>query len=216
MSCSLAPEDLMTNSGPQPDDPRSWAPPRVGLEVERCDRWDVVRHGSYAGLLAGLALGLVEIAISTALRGDPWLPFDFVAAIVVGPAALAPTFPVVASVTLGTVLHILLSVFFGVVFLTALALTFQLSARSWLVVLYGVAFALTVWEVNFLAVLPLIAPTLRGRIDLATQLWNGVVSYALVYGPVLAAYVIRVRPGTLDRWWLTGGRDAEPPPLEHG
>jgi hypothetical protein len=141
--------------------------------------------------------------------------FDFAVAIVVGPEALAPAFPVAAAVALGTVIHILLSVFFGVVFLSALALTFQLSARSWLIVLYGVLFALTVWEVNFLAVLPLVAPTLRGRIDLLTQLWNGIVSYSLAYGPVLAAYVIWVRPGTLDRWWLTDGRDAEPLPPGH-
>jgi hypothetical protein len=31
-------------------------------------------HGTRAGLLAGLALGLVEIVASTLLRGDPWLP----------------------------------------------------------------------------------------------------------------------------------------------
>ena len=205
----------MTDSESQTDDRRSWAPPRVGLEVERRDRWEIVRHGTFAGLSAGFALGFVEIVVSTALRGDPWLPFDFAVAIVVGPEALAPAFPVVAAVALGTVVHILLSVLFGVVFLSALALTFQLSARSWLIILYGVVFALTVWEVNFLAVLPLIAPTLRGRIDLLTQLWNGIVSYSLVYGPVLAAYVIWVRPGTLDRWWLTDGRDAEPLPLGH-
>lgn len=169
-----------------------------------------MRHGTFAGLLAGFALGLVEIAISTAVRGDPWLPFDFATAIVVGSEALAPAFPVAASVALGTVLHLLLSVLFGVVFLSALALTFQLSARSWLIVFYGVVFALVVWEVNFLAVLPLIDPALRGRIDLTTQLWNGIMSYGFVYGPVLAAYVIRVRPGMLDRWWLTDGRDPEP------
>ena len=91
----------------------------------------MVRHGTMAGLLAGCALGLVEIVASTALRGDPWLPFDFAVAIVVGQEALAPAFPVAASVALGTVIHILLSVLFGVVFLSALALTFQLSARSW-------------------------------------------------------------------------------------
>jgi hypothetical protein len=206
---------MTTGSESQTGDGRSWAPPRVGLEVERRDRWEVVRHGTIAGLLAGFALGFVEIVVSTALRGDPWLPFDFAVAIVVGPEALAPAFPVAASVALGTVIHILLSVLFGVVFLSALALTFQLSARSWLMILYGVVFALIVWEVNFLAVLPLVAPMLRGRIDLLAQLWNGIVSYSLVYGPVLAAYVIWVRPGTLDRWWLTDGRDAEPLPLGH-
>ena len=105
-----------------------------------------------------------------------------------------------ASLALGTVIHMLLSGVFGVVFLSALALTFQLSARSWLIILYGIVFALTVWEVNFLAVFPVIAPELRGRIDLATQLWSGIVSYCLVYGPALEAYVIWIRPDADGAW----------------
>lgn len=194
----------MTNSTRgQVSDTRPWALPRRGVPVERRDPWELAVHGARAGLLAGLALGAVEIAASTVLRGDPWLPFDFAAAIIVGPEALGPTFPLAASVTLGAVLHTLLSVILGTVFLGALALTFQLGARPWLMLVYGTLFGVTVWEVNFLAVLPVIAPELTGRLDLTTQLWNGIASYALVYGPVLAAYVISVRPGMLDRWWLT-------------
>jgi hypothetical protein len=106
-------------------------------------------------------------------------------------------------VILGAVLHTLLSVVLGALFLGVLAWTFQLSARPWLMLVHGIVFGVTVWEVNFLAVLPVIAPKLTGRLDLTTQLWNGIVSYSLVYGPVLAAYVISVRPGMVDRWWLT-------------
>jgi hypothetical protein len=64
-----------------------------------------------------------------------------------------------------------------------------------------VLFGVTVWEVDFLAVLPVIAPALKGRLDLTMQLWNGIASYGLVYGPALAGYVVWVRPGVLDRWW---------------
>jgi len=180
---------------------RPWTPPRVGLPVERRDPWEFVVHGARAGVLAGLALGAVEIVASSVLRADPWVPFDFAAAIFVGPAALAPGFPLEASLMLGIVIHVLLSVVFGVAFVTGLALTFQLSARPWLMLCYGILFGVTVWEVNFLAVLPVIAPELKARLDLATQVWNGILSYCLVYGPTLAAYVIRVRPGILDRWW---------------
>ena len=187
------------------NDLRPWAPPRVGVAVERRDSWELARHGARAGLLAGAALGLVEIAASTMLRRSPRLPFDFAAAIVVGPAALLPAFPLAASLALGTVLHVLLSITFGVAFLGGVTLTFQLSARPLLMVLYGTLFGVTVWEINFLAVLPVIAPELTGRLDLATQLWNGIVSYSLVYGPVLATYVIWVRPGMLDQWWRTDG-----------
>ena len=193
-------------SGPWTDDQRPWAAPGTGVPVERCDAWELVTHGARAGLLAGLALGLVEIVATTLSRDDPRLPFDFATAIVVGPQALAPGFPLAASAALGTVIHLSLSVVFGVAFLAGLALTFQLSARPWLMLLYGVLFGVTVWEVDFLAVLPVIAPELTGRLDLTTQLWNGIVSYGLVYGPVLAAYVIRVRPGVLERWWRTDDR----------
>ena len=193
---------MSDESGPWPDDTREWAPPRVGVPVEQRDLGTVLVHGARAGLLGGLALGLVEIVASVILHGDPWLPFDFAVAIVVGPQALAPAFPVAASVALGTVIHLLLSVGWGIAFLAGLALMFQLSARPTLMVLYGVLFGVTVWEIDFLAVLPVIAPELAGQLDVATQLWNGIVSYCLVYGPVMAAYVIRVRPGVIDRWWL--------------
>jgi len=194
---------LIAGIKPRTDDERPWAAPRMGSPVERRDTWELVTHGARAGLLAGITLGLVEILASAVLRGDPWLPFDFAAAIVVGPEALSPGFPVAASAMLGIVIHVLLSMVFGVAFLAALALMFQLSARPWLMLLYGVLFGITVWEMDFLAVLPVIAPALRGRLDLATQLWNGIASYCLAYGPALAAYVIWVRPGMLDRWWVT-------------
>jgi hypothetical protein len=200
----------VTNSSKSPfSDSRPWAAPRVGLPVERREPWELVMHGARAGLIAGLALGVVEILASFVLRDDPWLPFDFAAAIVVGPDALAPTFSLAASLTLGMVIHVLLSLVFGVVFVAGLALTFQLSARPWLILVYGVLFGVTVWEVNFLAVLPVIAPPeLTGRLDLATQVWNGILSYCLVYGPTLAVYVIAVRPGLLDRWWRVDDSEA--------
>ena len=84
----------MNNISKAPNnDSLPWAPPPVGVPVERRDSWEVAIHGARAGLLAGVALGLIEIAASTILRDDPWLPFDFAAALIVGPEALAPSFP---------------------------------------------------------------------------------------------------------------------------
>lgn len=205
------PEEYETLGGEPPPaagNPSPWAEPRAGVPVERRDAWEVVTHGARAGVLAGLSLGAVEIAISALLRSNPWLPFDFASAIFVGPAALAPGFPVGASVALGTAIHLLLSVAFGVVFIGGLALTYQLSARPPLMLLYGALFGLAVWEVDFMGILHLVRPELAGRLDLATQLWNGIASYGLVYGPVLAAYVIRFRPGVLDRWWSVAPEEA--------
>ena len=49
----------------------SWAPPRTGVTVERRDLWELVSHGTLAGLLAGLGLGFAAVVASTALRDDP-------------------------------------------------------------------------------------------------------------------------------------------------
>ena len=121
-----------------------------------------------------------------------------------GPDAVDPAFPLGAALLLGSAIHFVLAAGFGVVFVGLLALTFQLSARSWLLILYGSIFGFVIWEINFLAVVPTLFPFLVGRIDVATQLWNGVLSYVVIYGPVLAAYVIVVRPGVIDDWRAVG------------
>ncbi len=64
-----------------------WAPPRVGVPVERRDAWEVVMHGARAGLRAGVALGMVAPCSPTTLGGR----FDFAAALIAGPEALAPS-----------------------------------------------------------------------------------------------------------------------------
>lgn len=183
------------------DDTRAWAPPREGVTTETITGWEVVVHGARAGLLAGIVLGIVEVVATAALGDDPLFAFGFAAGILVGPSALSAGFSWVAAVALGTVMHLLISVGVGVMFVAALHVTFQLSARPVLMVAYGVLYGVTVWEVNFMAVLPIIAPDLVGQLDLSTQLVNGIATYALVFGPVLAGYVLAVRPGVHDRWW---------------
>ncbi len=172
----------------------------MAVTVEERDAGTIVVHGSLGGLVAGLALGATAIVSTVALGGGVSLPFRFVAAVAAGADAFSPDFPVGAAVLLGGTIHLTLASVVGVLFVGTLALTYQLSARAWLLVAYGSAFAFAVWEVNFLAAIPALLPELVGRLDLATQLWNGVVSYVLVYGPALGLYVAVVRPGVIDDW----------------
>jgi len=172
--------------------------------VERRDVDTVVVHGSLSGLAAGLVLGAATVVISTAVSGSPGVPFRFAAAFVVGPDAFNADFPLGAALLLGVAIHFTLSALLGVLFVGLLALTYQLSARSWLLVIYGAAFAFGVWEVNFLAIVPTFFPYLSGQLDLATQVWNGIVSYVVIYGPVLGLYVAIVRPGVIGDWHAVG------------
>jgi hypothetical protein len=172
--------------------------------VEKRDIDTVIVHGSLAGLLAGLILGVTTVIASLVLSGSASWPFRFAASFIAGPDALDPAFPLDAALLLGSALHFALAAVFGVVFVGLLALSYQLSARRWLLILYGSVFGFAIWEIDFLVAVPTFFPFLAGRIDFATQLWNGVLSYIFIYGPVLGAYVIVVRPGVIDDWRAVG------------
>jgi hypothetical protein len=174
------------------------------VTVEQRDIDTVVVHGSLAGLLAGLVLGVTTIITTLVLTGSASWPFRFAASFVAGPDALDPGFPLGAALLLGSAIHFALAAVVGVVFVGLLALTYQLSARPWLLILYGSVFGFGIWEIDFLVAVPTFFPFLVGRIDFATQLWNGVLSYVFVYGPVLGAYVIVFRPGVIDDWRAVG------------
>lgn len=154
--------------------------------------------------MAGLALGVATVAGSFVIAGDAQLPFRFASALVVGPQALDPAFPLPVALLLGLAIHFSLAALLGMLFVGLLAVLYQLSARWWLVLVYGALFGVTVWEINFLAVVPAFFPFLVDRLDLATQFWNGIVCYTFVFGPVLGAYVVIVRPGVIGDWRAVG------------
>lgn len=171
--------------------------------VERRDIDTVIVHGTLAGLLAGLVLGLATIGATLLFRGSVADPFRFATALVVGVEALDPGFPVGAAVLLGAAIHLCVSALLGIAFVGSLALAYQLSARWWLLVIYGSTLAFTVWEVSFLAAIPSLFPHLVGTLDLGVQLWN-LVAYVAIHGPALGAYVALVRPGVVDDWRAAG------------
>ena len=192
----------------------SEGPSSVAVVVERRDIDTVVVHGSLAGLAAGLALGATAVIGSLALGGSASTPFRFASAFVVGPEAFRSDFPLGVAVLLGTVIHFALAALFGVLFVGLLSLIYQLSARPWLLIVYGALFAFGVWEIDFLAAVPTFFPFLTGRLDVATQLWTGIVSYVLIYGPALGLYVAIVRPGVVGDWRAVGppaGTFVQPP-----
>lgn len=176
----------------------------MAVIVERRDVDTVVVHGALAGLLAGLALGVSSVVASLVLQGSALLPFEFAAAFIVGPSAFGSGLPAPTAILLGLAIHFSLSAVFGIVFVGALSLSYQLSARAWLLIIYGALFGFAVWEIDFLAGVPALFPFLAGRLDLSTQIWNGIVSYVLIYGPILGLYVTRVRPGVVGDWHAVG------------
>lgn len=172
----------------------------VGIIVEE-RRWrEIIPQGIIGGLIAGVALGVAQFFIAAARQEGALTPFRLVASLVLGSRALDPDVSTALVIVVGATLHLVLAAAFGVVFAVLLALSFQLSARPWLLVLYGLLFGFLLWEVNFLAILPPLYPELTARIEFSSQIWKGIVAYTFVYGPVLAIYLAAARPGVRADW----------------
>lgn len=172
----------------------------VGITVEE-RRWHLlVLHGLAAGLCAGITLALAQFVITAAQQEGALAPFRLVASLALGTEALRSDASTAIVIAIGSLIHFAAAAFFGVVFVILLALTFQLSARGWILTGYGVLFGFLLWEINFLAILPGLYPELTRRIEFDTQIWKGIVAYTLVYGPTLALYIAARRPGVLADW----------------
>jgi hypothetical protein len=177
---------------------------QVSVQVERRDIVAVVVHGILAGLLSGLVLGILVLLVSVGFGQPADTPFRFAAALVVGPAAFSDAFPIAIAVLLGVVMHLVLAAGIGIAFIGLLSLTYQLSARWQLLVLYGALFAFSVWEIDFLVAVPTFFGYLVDRLTITAQLWNGILPYVFVYGPLLGLYVAWRRPGVIDDWQAVG------------
>jgi hypothetical protein len=177
---------------------------QVGVQVERRDIVAVVVHGILAGLVSGIVLGIIVVLVSIGFGEPGGTPFRFAAALVVGPEAFSDAFPVAIAVLLGTVMHLVLAAGIGIAFIGLLSLTYQLSARWQLLVIYGALFAFSVWEIDFLVAVPTFFGYLIERLTVSTQLWNGILPYVFVYGPLLGLYVAWRRPGVIDDWQAVG------------
>ncbi len=172
----------------------------VGITVEE-RRWrELVPHGIGAGLCAGVALGIAQFVISLAQKEDGLASLRLVASLVIGSSSLRGAAPTALVLSVGAALHFFLAALFGVLFVALLALTFQLSARVWVLVAGGFIFGFLLWEVNFMAVLPGFYPHLADQVGLTSQLWKGLFAYAVVYGPALGLYVAATRPGVVADW----------------
>ena len=177
----------------------------MAVIVEKRDIDSVVVHGSIAGLIAGLVLGVTTVIGSVLLTGSASWPFRFAASFIAGPDALDPAFPLGAALLLGSAHPFRAGgCFRGRVCRPACP---DLPALGPSVVAdRSMARSSASGSGRSTSSSPS-RPSSRFSSDgstSATQLWNGVLSYVFIYGPVLAVYVIAVRPGVIDDWRAVG------------
>lgn len=105
-----------------------------------------------AGIVGGLIFAIFEIAVAAALQGVAamFMPLRMIGAIMLGPAALDPSYSIGAAASTGVIVHFVLSVAFA--FVLAAMLSPQWGSSQ---ILAGVVFGLGLWLVNFYVIAPL-------------------------------------------------------------
>lgn len=110
-----------------------------------------VRGGIIAGIVAGIAFAMFEMAAAAVLGGTGafFMPLRMIGAIAVGKTALDPSTSLLTAGGAGLVVHMALSMMYGVAVAAVLELgtTFSRSAASVIALASFAGFAL--WVVNF-------------------------------------------------------------------
>ncbi len=154
------------------------------------------RRGLIGGILAGIVFAMFEMIAAVVLMGPPafFMPLRMIGAIVLGPAALEPAYPLPVAAMVGMGLHLMNSALYGAVFAVAILVLPRALRQTPGVVLAATAFGVLLWLVNFFV----IAPVAGWRwFPEGTNHLVQFVAHAFAYGTLLGAYVAR-RPAEAE------------------
>jgi hypothetical protein len=109
-----------------------------------------VRQGALTGIYAGFVFAAYEMLVAAAMGMGFFMPLRMIGAILLGQAALDPTYSLVAAGVAGIVAHMMLAIVYGVAF----ALTVGgLRSRNAMTAA-GAVFGFLLWVVNFYLIAP--------------------------------------------------------------
>jgi hypothetical protein len=121
----------------------------------RFDLWTIV----VTGIVVALVFAAFEMVVAALQMGvdAAVMPLRMIGAMVLGPDALEPTYPLINAAAAGVAVHVVLSIVFTAIF-AALAPSvlgaFGLSAASSNLAVAGVAYGILLWLVNFYVIAP--------------------------------------------------------------
>jgi uncharacterized membrane protein YagU involved in acid resistance len=75
-----------------------------------------IKHGIIGGIIAGIAMMMAEMIIAALMDMDAFMPPRMIAGIVLGPSAMEPSTPLMTALGVTTVLHMMLSIIYGLIF----------------------------------------------------------------------------------------------------
>jgi hypothetical protein len=144
-------------------------------------RWGL-RQGAIAGIVAGLAFAAFEMMATAFMMGAEafFMPLRMIGAIVLGQEALDPGFSLVTAGVAGMLVHVMLSVIYGIVFGEIATI---LRGPAAFIVAGGV-FGLALWLVNFYVIAPFAFPWFLDSSPLVQF-----IGHTVFFGLVLGTYL---------------------------
>jgi hypothetical protein len=110
-----------------------------------------LRSGILGGIIAGIAFAMFEMIMAVVLDGGDafFMPLRMIGGIALGTSALDPATSLLTAGGVGLLVHMILSMTYGVVVAGVLSVAPQLSASRTAVVVSASAAGLALWIVNF-------------------------------------------------------------------
>jgi hypothetical protein len=141
-----------------------------------------------AGVLAGLLLVVFEMIAAALLQGPNslFMPLRMIGALVLGPAALEPSYALGVAAVTGVLVHFVLSVSFALVFAAVASPAWSGGQLAFA----GIVFGFVIWIINFYLIVPLAGWSwFPERSNPAVQL----VAHAFLFGCPLGWLLARSR-----------------------
>jgi hypothetical protein len=164
-----------------PSDPRWWR-----------------RQALVGGVVAGLAFAVFEMVMAAMRMGPPRtfiMPLRMMAAMILGPAALEPSYSAVVAAVTGGLIHLVLSVTFAVIFVHLVRIAFG-HWGSDVLILAATAYGVLLWLMNFYVVARIAGwEWFPERTEPIVQFF----AHAFFFGTVLGSYLDRAGTGRARR-----------------
>jgi len=113
-----------------------------------------LRAGALAGLAGGIAMLVAGLLLSLLSEQSIWLPLRCIAALVYGAAAMADTGSSLAPLAVGTAIHLLTAVLFGILFRLLCQRIEHPPTRASVSLLVGLAYGLLLWLIAIVCIVP--------------------------------------------------------------
>jgi uncharacterized membrane protein YagU involved in acid resistance len=161
---------------------------KQSVEVNKPDR--LFWYGIGSGLVAGIIFAMAEMMMNLFI-GKPFFgPLKLIGSMVLGVQALQPSYPFATALIVGLVVHMMMSMIFGLVFIYLLAAFRQVRANIGLKLAYGLVYGAALWVINFLILAPLFFPQFTS----VDQFWNGFFAHTFFFGMMIGIIIALVKP----------------------